>query len=598
MIRTLIFIAIGLLPLSLFSQNTAYFDYIDRYKSIAIDEMERSGVPASIKLGQGILESAGGTSTLALRANNHFGIKCGGSWKGKTFYRKDDDRDENGKLIKSCFRKFNSARDCYIAHSEFLRNNKRYDFLFFLNPRDYKSWSYGLKKAGYATSATYAEKLIKVIETYELYKLDDMTTVDVLAGNTTSLDLLGVLLNNDVKMVLANEGQTPAKIALATGVAVKSILKYNEKLADPNQLLIEKERIYIQKKRRSFRDKQKYHYVKEGDNMYQISQLYGIRLKRLYKRNRLKEGDQPAVGQRIKIRGWKVNATRIPKLRNEVPPQSERYKVILPDEDNDGFLDVEDDNGELVKIPPRSTDKKRKQEQTNSSSDNTEVDDFSDEPKIPAITSSGQERVENESDDFENSLEDNQTSTTSRPSQAFDKNSKYHYVEDGDNMLKIARMYGVSLKKLYSRNRIPTNAQPAVGEQIKLRGWKVRASKAPQIRRNTPSWAEEVKKDNPTKTTTSGTKPTTDRDRRPTSDVVTFPTPDNKSSNEDSTLIPPTTRTEVENVDETSAQYYTVDDGDTLYAISKKFGTTVQALKAMNGLSSNFIRRGMQLRVK
>jgi len=134
---------IGLIPFFATSQNTAYFDYIDRYKSLAIDEMERSGVPASIKLGQGILESAGGTSTLALRANNHFGIKCGGSWKGKTFYRKDDDRDENGKLVKSCFRKFNSAKTCYIAHSEFLRNNKRYDFLFFLNPRDYKSWSYG-----------------------------------------------------------------------------------------------------------------------------------------------------------------------------------------------------------------------------------------------------------------------------------------------------------------------------------------------------------------------------------------------------------------------------------------------------------------------
>ncbi len=593
--RTLLISVLVLVSGILFAQNTAYFDYIDRYKSLAIDEMERSGVPASIKLGQGILESAGGTSTLALRANNHFGIKCGGSWKGKTFYRKDDDRDENGKLIKSCFRKFNSAKDCYIAHSEFLRNNKRYDFLFYLNPRDYKSWSYGLKKAGYATSATYAEKLIKVIETYELFKLDNMTTTDVLAGNTTSLEFLGVLLNNDVKMVLAKEGQTPGEIAQSTNTAVKSILRYNEKLTDGSQPLAAEQRIYIQKKRRSYREKKKYHYVKAGDNMYQISQTYGIRLKRLYKRNRLRYGTQPAIGEKIKIRGWKVNARLIPKLRGQVPPREEGYRVILPDDNNDGFLDLEDDNGDIVKNPPKTSRKKKRTTTDGQEVTTPIVEGVSDETKTPAITSGTK--------DYDYGVEENEDMATDvstpRTSLPFNKKDKYHYVEEGDNMLKIAKMYGVSLKKLHTRNRIPTNAQPAIGERVKLRGWKVRNSKAPQVRRNTPSWAEEIKKDKPTKTTPSGTGPIPTTRTKPSSDIVTFPTPDNVPVTREEVIETTTTTTEVTgDFDETSAQYYIVDHGDTLYSIAKKFGTNVQSIKTMNGLTSNLIKRGMQLRVK
>jgi len=150
---------------------TAFDQYIHQYKDIAIQEMGRTGVPASIKLAQGLLESNAGRSTLAQKAHNHFGIKCGGSWKGKTFYRKDDDY-RNGKLVKSCFRKYKRATASYIAHSNFLTDNRRYASLFSLSPKDYKAWAKGLKKAGYATSKTYASKLIKLIEEYQLYKFD------------------------------------------------------------------------------------------------------------------------------------------------------------------------------------------------------------------------------------------------------------------------------------------------------------------------------------------------------------------------------------------------------------------------------------------
>jgi flagellum-specific peptidoglycan hydrolase FlgJ len=136
-------------------------EYIFLYKEIAIQEMKRCGIPASIKLAQGILESGFGNSNLAKKSNNHFGIKCKNEWKGKKVYHTDD-------LPNECFRKYDSVIESYIDHSDFLRNRKHYEFLFSLDPLDYKSWAYGLKKAGYATNPKYAENLIRIIEEYNL----------------------------------------------------------------------------------------------------------------------------------------------------------------------------------------------------------------------------------------------------------------------------------------------------------------------------------------------------------------------------------------------------------------------------------------------
>src|SRR5688572_5643549 len=149
-------------------------DYIEQYKDIAVSEMMRTGIPASIKLAQAIHESSCGKSDLACKANNHFGIKCGNDWNGKT-YKKEDDDYEGGQLVKSCFREFRSVHDSYIAHSDFLTDPakaKRYGFLFELDVTDYKGWARGLSKAGYATDPQYASKIIDIIERYNLYELD------------------------------------------------------------------------------------------------------------------------------------------------------------------------------------------------------------------------------------------------------------------------------------------------------------------------------------------------------------------------------------------------------------------------------------------
>ena len=150
-----------------------YIDlYIDSYKDIAIREMERSGIPASITLAQGIHESSWGKGELAVKSNNHFGIKCKSYWTGQSFYYKDDDYDKNGNLIKSCFRAYENPEKSYIDHTDFLMNTAHYQELFGYSKTDYKRWAKGLKKCGYATDKEYANKLIRTIEKYQLYRFD------------------------------------------------------------------------------------------------------------------------------------------------------------------------------------------------------------------------------------------------------------------------------------------------------------------------------------------------------------------------------------------------------------------------------------------
>lgn len=176
LLRSLSFI---LLP-TVVAANTSFAaakpknDYISRYLDIALMEKARSGIPVAITIAQGIYESAWGESRLATEAQNHFGIKCGKDWQGPSFAQKDDDVDSTGNLIESCFRKYDSAENSYIDHTDFLMSRPRYEFLFDYNDKDYISWAKGLKQAGYATNPEYANRLIKIIEDYKLYKYDGL----------------------------------------------------------------------------------------------------------------------------------------------------------------------------------------------------------------------------------------------------------------------------------------------------------------------------------------------------------------------------------------------------------------------------------------
>jgi len=308
---------------TLFSNEVAV-NYIGKYKNIAIQEMQRTGIPASIKMGQAILESNMGRSELAKKAKNHFGIKCGGKWNGDTFYLKDDDRDRKGRLVKSCFRTFESAMESFIAHSEFLKGSKsgRYNFLFKYDVSDYKAWAYGLRKAGYATDKRYPQKLINVIEKYELYHLDqnyistdEPLFVDI-DSKSSKMDRLKERENipidntftiknyqlqsvNRVSYVQAHGGESLKDLALVVGLSVDELLEYNENHGYAAVVLVEGEPIYLNRKKRSYKGKEEIHIVQEGETMYSISQKYGIKLQNLYAKNKMPKESQPLPGERL-----------------------------------------------------------------------------------------------------------------------------------------------------------------------------------------------------------------------------------------------------------------------------------------------------------
>ena len=303
--------------------------YIELYKNIAVSEMMRTGIPASIKLAQAMLESDCGKSELACKANNHFGIKCGNDWNGKTFKKEDDDY-EKGKLVKSCFREFRTVYDSYIAHSEFLidpAKAKRYGSLFELDATDYKGWAKGLSKAGYATDPKYATSLINLIERYELYRFDT-SLGDGLASvkPESSAGFKLVRYHNDIKYTVSLAGDTPSTLAKRHDVTVKQIIRYNDDIANENQMINEGSRVYLQPKRNQFRGHQKFHLLKSGERLTDISQQYGIKLEALLKRNGLQKGDIPAPNQKLLLKGKAQNNLRtidpydIPDERQDEKP--------------------------------------------------------------------------------------------------------------------------------------------------------------------------------------------------------------------------------------------------------------------------------------
>ncbi len=299
------------LTVNTYAQNYSREEYIHRYQLLAIDEMNRSGIPASITMAQGCLESGNGNSELSILSNNHFGIKCKTGWRGPKVYYDDDRKNE-------CFRKYTSVEESYIDHTNFLMDNQRYADLFKLEHTDYKGWARGLKKAGYATAHDYDKRLIKIIEENKLHRLDLKMTFNELpaytqqsvSSNTISNKLTinayrshEVLKVNRVKAVAIREGDTFEMLAQEFGLNDWEIYKYNDR--GPGYNPVPNEIVYIQPKKNKTPRGQETHRVQEGESMHYISQIYGIKLNALYKRNNVNPGQTPAVGQVIYLRTGK-----------------------------------------------------------------------------------------------------------------------------------------------------------------------------------------------------------------------------------------------------------------------------------------------------
>jgi len=308
----LFFAIIITLPFELFSQRAKMSreDYIEGYKDMAISEMLRSGVPASITLAQGMLESDNGNSRLAVKANNHFGIKCHNTWKGKRIYHDDDEKHE-------CFRKYKSVEDSYRDHSDFLMNTSRYASLFELDPTDYKSWAKGLKKAGYATSRKYADLLIRIIEENELHQYDlvydkkkNRHSKDSKRVHSTDDSGREILINNRIDYIIVKQGDSFESLRKELNLLPNELKKYNE--LDENASLVPGQILYLQPKRNRAEKGQDIHIMKEGESFYDVSQQYGIKLDKLLKKNHLDENDKPTPGMELNLRkNKKINLEEI-----------------------------------------------------------------------------------------------------------------------------------------------------------------------------------------------------------------------------------------------------------------------------------------------
>lgn len=278
-------------------RNARYNEYIKQYAPLAVEQMRRHKIPASITLAQGLLESGAGQSELARKSNNHFGIKCGGGWRGRTVRHDDDARNE-------CFRAYRTPMDSYEDHSLFLRRGARYAFLFNLKITDYRGWARGLKKAGYATDPSYANRLITIIEDYDLYKYDSQGIVRNWEKQVKKKPWLArphqVFIANDIAYVVARDGDTFQALGKEFGISWKKLVKYNDLQKD--YTLEEGDIIYLKEKKKKATKPYTVYVVKDGDSMHAISQKYGIRLKNLYKMNRKEADYVPEVGDRLRLR--------------------------------------------------------------------------------------------------------------------------------------------------------------------------------------------------------------------------------------------------------------------------------------------------------
>ena len=273
------------------TRNKQYESYIKQYRDLAVEEMKKYRIPASITLAQGLLESGAGQSTLARKSNNHFGIKCGSDWRGKTVSHDDDARGE-------CFRAYKHPKQSYEDHSKFLANRPRYASLFKLDITDYKGWARGLKKAGYATNPRYAEQLIGIIELYDLHKYDRKGGLKWMKENPNPHQ---TYIANGLVYIVVRAGDSWKSISKELDISQKKLRKYNDLYK--GYALQVGDILYLEKKNRKAGKEHIVHVLRAGESMYSISQKYGIRLKNLYKLNKMDEDDPaPEVGTILRLR--------------------------------------------------------------------------------------------------------------------------------------------------------------------------------------------------------------------------------------------------------------------------------------------------------
>lgn len=484
------------------TSSAAQLDYIKTYNDAAVMEMNQGGIPASIILAQGLIESAAGQSELAQQANNHFGIKCAGSWTGRTFYKQDDDRDKDGKPIKSCFRVYDNVAEGFHDHGEFLRDPKkhnRYGFLFNLDRTDYKSWARGLQSAGYATSQTYSTQLIDIIERFKIYEYDrPNATAGVLPIPGTNPTSVGgnnpgngsstpdpsnpnnvpvippaqrIGRVNDVKVVLTRPGETLDDVAKLYRLNTLKVADYNDRGYTPGIKLKENTRVFIQAKRDQWRGRSKEHFVQNNQTMFEISQLYGVQVEKLLSRNGLRYGQEPASSERIVLKGTRRKGDAV-ALRDPSIPSGTSGAAATPNPTtpvvqppNRGKTTTVNDE-ELFEIQGNQT--------TTQPTSQPQVVPPVTTPTTPTVKPSISD-VPYPSDPVPQTGNNNNWTppatpypTVVTPSPTAAANG-YHQVVKGDTLYNISRRYNLSLAQLKQLNKMTGDENIRIGQTLRVR---------------------------------------------------------------------------------------------------------------------------------
>ena len=464
--KRLIYITTGIILLSVNTVLGAFsllmrqdrLDYIDTYKSIAISEMERYGIPASIKLAQAILESNAGQSVLATKANNHFGIKCGSEWDGGTYYRHDDDYNDKGKLIKSCFRKYHHVAESFTAHSRFLADSGRrgrYGFLFDYEITDYKKWAHGLKRAGYATNPKYPDLLIRIIEEYHLYDFDAKSYLVVDAKQRLEQ-------TNHVKSVRINEGENLYTLANIFDVSVEQLLLYNEEYNDATSTLPTNSLVFLQRKKNKFYGDKNYHQVSNGETMFSISQSYGIKLDKLQHMNHYDKMEQPAIGEKISLKK-KIAKSQKAKVRavenfQDLAQVSEDREEMLS---KLGLEDSPSDSKKEKNVNPRRKREKALREDGDFLAFEVEVGTYEeDNAKLHPSRRQSSESVNHET-------ESNQVLESDQGNDQNARKAINHVVSAGETLYSISRSYNVRVEDILDWNGLNDNSL-RIGQVLKI----------------------------------------------------------------------------------------------------------------------------------
>lgn len=499
---TLILAGVACLPFFLSAQVMSTREYIDAYKFAAMQEMKVYKIPASITLGQGILESASGNSKLARECNNHFGIKCRKNWTGQYCLVDDDAPNE-------CFRGYPSAMESYRDHSMFLTGNTRYNSLFSLAVTDYKGWANGLRLTGYATNPAYGNTLIGIIERYRLGRFDSAVLLgdDYLASQDSSL--MKPLEVNGITAVYAQPGESPKDIAVKHDMGLWQIYKYNDlkrgDTLDPGEI------VYLKPKRR--KGSVPTAVVGPGQTMRDVSQQYGIKLKQLYRKNHLKQGQQVVAGEVLNLQKKSDHTPQVkppgtrdpepvkpqtqpkPKTENQTPDNDENFHEVQPGETLYGIAKK---HGVTV------DDLKR----WNNLGDGTL------KPGQLLVLKKGVKPYGHNTGDS--------VSTTKN---SLDKSVRHHIVLAGETVATIAKIYNQPADSIIAWNQLK-------GKVLK-----------------------------------------------PGMELIVSPPSKNKQEDAD------------------NPRTYTVQPGDTLYSISRKFGVTVDALRQKNNISGNALSPGQVLSI-